>query len=148
MLRVINNKRVEMTAEEFLYYEKICRSYDRPDFKGEDLFKDLFETDKNGIIIFLKPPANSVPFTFEVYMFLVSLMVHQHLGIASAEVHQTHKEVMELKRDLAGLVTSTLPILLFSDRTWLTARHPYPTRTGANALARRRHTPPRWVAPI
>lgn len=84
MIRVINNKKLNLTNDEFLLYQKICKSYDTPKFKGEDLFKDLFETDENGIIVFLKPPTTSYT-SMEVWMFLVSVMIHQHIGTACQE---------------------------------------------------------------
>ena len=56
-MHIIDNKKVALTQNEWDMYQSICKSYDRQNFKGEDLFKDLFETDDNGIIIFLKPPS-------------------------------------------------------------------------------------------
>lgn len=75
---VIDYKKIDLTSDEWEMYQKICRSYDRPNFKGEDLFRDLFETDDDGIIIFLKPPSKMYT-SMEVFMFLMSLMQHQHL---------------------------------------------------------------------
>ena len=57
-LRIIDNKKIEMTSDEWGMYEKIVKSYTTLTNKGEDLFIDLFETDDNGIIIFLKPPRS------------------------------------------------------------------------------------------
>ena len=85
MLRIIDNKKILLTDDEFALYQKIATSYDRPNFQGQDLFKGLFETDKNGVIIFLRPPTSRYT-SMEVYMFLVSVMVHQHLGIACQHV--------------------------------------------------------------
>jgi hypothetical protein len=81
MLRIIDNKKIALTADEFALYQTIAKSYDRPNFQGKDLFKGLFETDENGVIIFLRPPTSRYT-SMEVFMFLVSVMVHQHLGIA------------------------------------------------------------------
>ncbi len=72
MLRIIDNKKISLTADEFALYERIAQSYDRPNFQGKDLFNGLFETDDNGIIIFLKPPTAKYT-SMEVYMFLVSI---------------------------------------------------------------------------
>lgn len=78
-VRIIDNKKVDVTEEEWRMYENICRSYDQPPAqKGKDLFIDLFESDDNGIIIYLKPPHNRLC-SFEVFLFLMSLMEHQHL---------------------------------------------------------------------
>jgi hypothetical protein len=101
MLRIIDNKRIDLTAAEFKLYQEICKSYDRPNFKGEDLFKGLFETDKKGRIIFLIPPSGS-QFSMEVYMFLVNVMVHQHLGdsckTSGEATSECRKVILEAKQ--------------------------------------------------
>ena len=88
MLRIIDNKRIDLTDEEWNLYENICKSYDveARGVLGKELFIDLFETDENGIIVFLKPPKNLT--SMEVYMFLVSTMIHQHLGVSCKFIDQ------------------------------------------------------------
>ncbi len=80
-LRIIDNKRINLTDSEWALFQEICKSYDRPNFQGKDLFKGLFETDDNGIIIFLRPPTSAYT-SMEVYMFLITVMIHQHVGTA------------------------------------------------------------------
>jgi len=84
-LRIIDNKKIDMTNEEWVLYESICRSYDDINFKGSDLFCGLFETNDDGIIIFLRPPSTKRT-SFEVYLFLMTLLVHQHLRVIHSEV--------------------------------------------------------------
>ncbi len=91
MLRIIDHKRIELTDSEFKLYQDICKSYDAPNRKGEDLFKDLFETNEQGIIIFLKPPTKNYS-SMEVFMFLVTLFIHQHVGSACTEADSVIKE--------------------------------------------------------
>lgn len=67
-----------MTNEEWSYYEGMCKSYDRPSFKGEELFKGLFESDDNGIITFIKPPTTRYT-SMEVFLFIVSIYTSQHM---------------------------------------------------------------------
>jgi hypothetical protein len=93
-IRIIDNKKVNMTDSEWSMYDKIVKSYTTLTNKGEDLFIDLFETDENGIIIFLKPPSKRQT-SFEVYLFLMSLMTHQHLRIMHAEVNSVCKQMKE-----------------------------------------------------
>ena len=83
MIRIIDNKRIELTDSEWQMYQKIAKSYDKPNFNGKDLFKDLIETDDNGIIICLKPPSTKYS-SMEVFLFFVSVFVHQHVGISVA----------------------------------------------------------------
>ena len=81
MLRIIDNKRVDLTNDEFKAYQELCKSYDRPNFQGKDLFVDLFETNEKGIIIFLKPPGKKF-ISMEIIIFIQSVMVHQQIGRA------------------------------------------------------------------
>ena len=104
MQRIIDNKRVDLTDSEFKLYQEICRSYDTPKFKGEDLFKDLFETDRNGIIIFLRPPTKTYT-SMEAYMFLVNIMIHQHLGGACEHVESFLKDAKETMEEAKQLIS-------------------------------------------
>lgn len=91
-IRIIDNKRIEITEDEWKAYEQICKSYDDPPaMKGKDLFAGLFETNEEGVIIFLRPPVRAC--TFEVYLFLMGLMSHQHLRVMHKMVSEKLKEV-------------------------------------------------------
>lgn len=85
--RVISNKKVDMTDEEYSEYVKICRNYDRQFFKGEELFKDLFETNDDGMIIYIKSLGNR-QFSFEVMFFIMNLMQNQWLRLMTKKVNQ------------------------------------------------------------
>lgn len=77
-MRIIDNKKIDLTNDEWTMYENIVRSYTTATNKGEDLFIDLFETNSDGVITFLKPPSKFRT-SFEVFLFLMSIMQHQHL---------------------------------------------------------------------
>lgn len=94
MFRIIDNKKIELTQDEWLMYEKIVKSYTTLTNKGEDLFIDLFEVDENGIIIFLKPPSKRQT-SFEVFLFLMSLMQHQHLRQMHAQIDDACNQIKE-----------------------------------------------------
>lgn len=74
-IRIVHNKKLSLTPEESTAYDSICRSYDRPNFKGDDLFIDLFETDKNGNITFIKSPARQT--SMEVFLFVCAIYEQQ-----------------------------------------------------------------------
>lgn len=97
-MRVIDYKKIDLTEDEWQMYNKICRSYDRPNFKGEDLFSDLFETDDDGIIIFLKPPSKMYT-SMEVFLFLMSLMQHQHLRRMEKRVEDALERIENYLKD-------------------------------------------------
>lgn len=97
-IRVVDNKKVDMTEDEWKMYDRIVKSYTTATNKGEDLFKDLFETDGNGIIIFLKPPS-TFRTSFEVFLFLMSIMQHQHLRVMHQQVDDLVAQVKEKLKD-------------------------------------------------
>jgi hypothetical protein len=94
--RIIDNKKVDMTSDEYTMYDKIVKSYTDLQNKGEDLFIDLFEVDENGIIIFLKPPAKRRT-SFEVFLFLMALMQHQHLRLMHKQIDDMVAEIKKAK---------------------------------------------------
>lgn len=93
-LQIIDNKKLEMTSDEWAMYQKIVKSYTSLTNRGEDLFIDLFESDDNGIIMFLKPPSKRQT-SFEVFLFLMSLMQHQHLRLMQKQVDDLCSQVRE-----------------------------------------------------
>lgn len=99
MKRIIDNKRIDMTNEEYTMYTSICRSYDRPNFKGEDLFKDLFETNDEGIITFVKTPNKNYT-SMEVYLFMISIMNNQHMRINRNQVQTLCNEGKEKFKEI------------------------------------------------
>ncbi len=101
MLRIIDNKRIDMMPDEFELYQNICRSYDRPNFQGEELFQNHFETNEHGTIIFVRPPANKVT-SLEVFTFLISIMVNQHLRISQQQNIAMIKEASDKINALIG----------------------------------------------
>lgn len=84
-IRIIDHKKVLLTPDEFRYYEEICEGYNRPNFSGQDLFQDHFETNDDGVIVFVKPPHKKYS-SMEVFTFLISLQVNQQLRLAQAQV--------------------------------------------------------------
>jgi hypothetical protein len=94
VVRIIDNKKVSLTNDEYLVYEEICRGYDRPNFKGNDLFQDHFEVNEDGIILFVKPPQKKYS-SMEVFTFLLSIMVNQQLRISQDQVHTLIEEVKQ-----------------------------------------------------
>jgi hypothetical protein len=99
MIRLVDNKRLDMTNEEHDLYEKICNSYP----KGKDLFRGLFETDSDGVIIFLIPPERE--FSMEVVMFLQNLMLQQHLR----RIYNEHNAALVELKSLKKTIEAALP---------------------------------------
>lgn len=93
-LQIIDNKKVDMTYDEWSMYQKIVKSYTTLTNRGEDLFIDLFESDDQGIIIFLKPPSKRQT-SFEVFLFLMALFQHQHLRQMHTQIDDLCAQIKE-----------------------------------------------------
>lgn len=92
---IIDNKKVDLTNDELATYHKIVESYTQEPFqKGEDFFIDLFETDDDGIIVFLKPPSQR-QVSIEIFLFVMSIMCHQHLRRQEKQVFELCKKMHE-----------------------------------------------------
>ena len=106
-LRIIDNKRIDLTDDEFALYQDICKSYDEPpNIFGADLFKELFETDERGLIVFLRPPRERM-ISMEIYMFLVSIMVHQHIGASCSQTTNLITEAKTLFTQMQNNISET-----------------------------------------
>ena len=68
-IRVVDNKKLDMTDDEWTMYQQIVKSYTTLSDKGEDLFMELFETDEEGIIIFLRPPFQTTDQLADLSLF-------------------------------------------------------------------------------
>lgn len=74
--RIIANKKIKITDDEFQLYNNIVETY--TEFGGDAIFHDLFEVNNDGIIVMVKPPsARKVP--MEAYLFVLSLQQQQVL---------------------------------------------------------------------
>jgi hypothetical protein len=97
MIRIIANRKVDLTDDEWTLYNKICLSYSA--YGGAGLFDDLFESDNNGIIVFLKPPSKKHT-TFEVFLFLMAVLEQQHMRLMHNQIDDA---VVQIKNKLAEL---------------------------------------------
>lgn len=67
-----------MTDREYEDYQTICNSYNRPNFLGEDLFKGLFNTDDDGMILYVGIPRGAQT-SMEIFFFVCALYEHQKM---------------------------------------------------------------------
>jgi len=99
-LRIIANRRIELTEDEWKYYQEICQHYT----SGKELFNNLFETNELGLITFLRPPNGK--FSMEVVLFLQNIMVHQYVR----KMYNEHQAVLkELKGELEKVRSKVEP---------------------------------------
>lgn len=78
MIRAIAYRRVDMTDQEFSYYKELVSQFTKDNDKGEEFFKDLFESDDDGFITFIKP---NKPTPWAIIFFMQQVMITQRLRI-------------------------------------------------------------------
>ena len=93
-MRIIDNQKCDITDFEYNEYIRICRSYDRPNFRGEELFRGLIQTDNNGKIVYIKPPSTRYT-SFEAVSFAFFLFNAHGLREMQKQVDDMLKEARE-----------------------------------------------------
>lgn len=76
MIRAIDYQKVEMSDEEFAYYQELTAKFTDDKHKGTDYFANLFVTDADGLISLIKPAK---PIPWEILFFTLNLQQNQHL---------------------------------------------------------------------
>ena len=78
MLRVIDFKQVDMTEEEFKYYNQLVESFTSGTYNGKNQFHDMFDVDTDGCITMIRPPLGK-EVGWAIIVFLQNLMINQRL---------------------------------------------------------------------
>lgn len=94
MIKVIDNKKVDLTSDEYDLYLNLCKTYDEPHSRGAELFKGMFEVNEHGFITFVAPSPNR-KFSMEVYCYLLSVQVSQQLRISRSQQDAFIKEAKD-----------------------------------------------------
>ena len=97
MIRIIDNKKVDITDDEFEIYKKLCDSYKSNG--GPILFHDLFESNDDGIILFLKPPSKNF-ISYEIIFFIISIFQHQHIRVMYKTLEESISSFKEKEKKL------------------------------------------------
>lgn len=77
-MKIIANKNVSMTNEEFDYYNELVKNFSKDTFNGASYFYDLFEVDNDGFITIIKP---NKPIPQIILFFVQQLMISQRIRI-------------------------------------------------------------------
>lgn len=81
MIKAIANQRLEITKEEFEYYQELEKNF------GKEAFYGLFRTDDDGIITAITP-SPSQPTAMLLIFFLLNVMHNQKLRKLDAWVEK------------------------------------------------------------
>lgn len=76
--RIIDFKEVDMTDEEYSYYQQIVDTFSDGTYSGKDQFHDAFDVDDDGCITLIKPPLKK-QMAWAVIFFLQNLMINQRI---------------------------------------------------------------------
>jgi hypothetical protein len=86
VIRAIANKRLDLSDSEYSYFLAIKNSI------GDEDFKKLFTTNKNGIITSVSPPLDK-PINVAVIYFILNVMVNQRLNTIEGRVNNFIKNM-------------------------------------------------------
>lgn len=76
--KIIDYKEVDMTDEEYEYYQQVVITFSDGMYSGKEQFRDTFEVDEDGCIILIKPPLKK-QVAWAVLFFLQNLMLNQRI---------------------------------------------------------------------
>jgi hypothetical protein len=77
-IRIVDYKKVDMTDEEYTYYQQIIDTFSDGMYSGKEQFRDAFEVDNDGCITLVKPPLKK-QVAWAVIFFLQNLMINQRM---------------------------------------------------------------------
>lgn len=84
MIRAVDNKRLDLSEEEYEYFLKLTDKFGSGDFSG------LFKTNKNGQITSIAPPVDK-KISLGVMFFILNVMMNQRLRALSDLVEENSK---------------------------------------------------------
>ena len=90
-LRVIDFKQIDMTDEEFGFYNQLIESFTSGHYSGKEQFHDMFDVDSDGCISMIRTPLGK-EVGWAIIVFLQNLMINQRL-------RRIEKWVKELKNE-------------------------------------------------
>ena len=90
---IVDYQGVEMSDEEYAYYQELTQKFTDAQHKGSDYFAGLLVTDTQGMISLIKP-AKVVP--WEILFFTLNLQQNQHLRANDARLAALEKQIQDL----------------------------------------------------
>jgi hypothetical protein len=78
MFYIIDYKKIEMTEDEYNYYNQLISEFTYGNISGKDQFRDVFDVDDDGCISMIRPPLKK-EVGWAVILFLQNLMINQRL---------------------------------------------------------------------
>ena len=95
MIRAVANKRLDLNDNEYDYYLDLKNQF------GEDDFRQIFDTDKNGIITAISPPVDR-SVSLGILFFMLNIMMNQRLRMLDDKIAKIL--VFEKNIDMLGML--------------------------------------------
>jgi len=95
MIRAIDFQKVDMSNEEYLYYQELVKKFTTGSINGADYFKNLFITDSLGMITLIKP-SKAIP--WDIIFFIQNLTINQHLRENDRKIDKLQQQINDLKK--------------------------------------------------
>ena len=77
-IRIVDFKRLDMTDQEFEYYNQLVEAFSDDSYSGKQQFHDMFDVDNDGCITMIRPPIGK-EVGWAILVFLQNLMINQRL---------------------------------------------------------------------
>jgi len=94
MKRIIDYKQVDVTDEEFAYFQSLMGEF--PDAKHQ--IRDLFDVDGDGCITFVRPPVKR-QLAWGLLFFFQNLMINQRLRRLEVHYAEAVKRLYDLIKE-------------------------------------------------
>lgn len=95
MIRAVDYQKVDMSDDEWAYYQELIKMFSVDSQNGSEYFKNLFVTNEKGIITIIKP---SKPIPYEVIFFVMNLQQNQHLREFDARLEAIECEIKYIRK--------------------------------------------------
>ena len=99
MHKTIDYKKVDMSEAEFTYYKELIKEFSDDTLNGENYFRELFDTDDNGLITIVKV-EKSIPWA--ILFFIQQVQINQRLRLFdkyTETLEDIKKRVEKLEKD-------------------------------------------------
>lgn len=93
MMRIIDDRQVDLTPDEWEEYQRLCQEYTTVTVEGKHLFRGLLTVNNDGIIISVHPGKGYL--SMEIWLFLACVMQNQHLRLMYRQLNEWKEQFQQ-----------------------------------------------------
>ncbi len=94
MIRAVANKRLDLSESEHKYYLLLIQKY------SDTFFRDLFESDNNGIVVSVSPPLDGQT-PMAIVFFMLNVMFSQRMRALDLKI----KKIESIEEKVSRLIS-------------------------------------------